>query len=42
MTGPGKLSVGPDGKVIARFDSAVEPNSKELTSAVEKALASLT
>jgi len=36
-----KFLVGPDGTVIARFDSAVEPNSKELTSAIEKALASL-
>lgn len=36
-----KFLVGPDGRVIARFDSAVEPDSKELTSAVEKALANL-
>lgn len=35
-----KFLVGPDGKVIARFDSAVEPASKELTAAIEKALAS--
>jgi glutathione peroxidase len=36
-----KFLVGPDGKVVARFDSKVEPDSKALTSAVEKALASL-
>ena len=36
-----KFLVGPDGRVIARFDSAIEPESKQLTSAVEKALASL-
>jgi len=36
-----KFLIGPDGKVLARFDSAVEPNSPEVTSAVEKALASL-
>jgi glutathione peroxidase len=36
-----KFLIGPDGKVLARFDSAVEPNSPQLTSAVEKALASL-
>jgi glutathione peroxidase len=36
-----KFLVGPDGKVIARFDSKVEPQSPEVTSAVEKALASL-
>ena len=36
-----KFLVGPDGKVLGRFDSAVEPDSKELISAVEKALASL-
>jgi glutathione peroxidase len=34
-----KFLVGPDGKVIARFDSKVEPESPEVTSAVEKALA---
>jgi glutathione peroxidase len=33
-----KFLVGPDGKVIARFDSKVEPESPEVTSAVEKAL----
>jgi glutathione peroxidase len=36
-----KFLVGPDGKVIARFDSAVEPNSPQVTSAIEKALANL-
>ncbi len=36
-----KFLIGPDGKVIARFDSPVEPDSKELTSAIEKALANL-
>jgi len=36
-----KFLVGPDGKVIARFDSAVTPDSPEVISAVEKALAAL-
>jgi len=36
-----KFLVGPDGKVIARFDSKVEPESPEVTSAVEKSLAEL-
>jgi glutathione peroxidase len=36
-----KFLVGPDGKVIARFDSKVEPESPEVTAAVEKALAEL-
>jgi glutathione peroxidase len=36
-----KFLVGPDGKVIARFDSAVEPDSPQVTSAIEKALAGL-
>ncbi len=36
-----KFLVGPDGKVIARFDSKVEPESAEVTSAVEKALAGM-
>jgi glutathione peroxidase len=35
----GKFLIGRDGKVVARFDSAVTPESQELTSAVEKALA---
>jgi glutathione peroxidase len=34
-----KFLVGPDGKVIARFDSKVEPDSEQVTSAIEKALA---
>ena len=34
-----KFLVGPDGKVIARFDSEVEPDSAQVTSAIEKALA---
>src|SRR5258708_7280599 len=33
-----KFLIGPDGKVLARFDSEVEPNAKDLTSAIEKAL----
>jgi glutathione peroxidase len=36
-----KFLIGPDGKVVARFDSKVEPESPEVTSAVEKALVSL-
>lgn len=36
-----KFLVGLDGKVIARFDSAVEPDSPQMTSAIEKALAGL-
>jgi len=36
-----KFLIGPDGKVIARFDSKVEPESPEVTAAVEKALAGL-
>ena len=35
----GKFLVGRDGKVLARFDSATKPDSKELTAAVERALA---
>src|ERR1700722_19287941 len=34
-----KYLVDRDGKVLARFGSPVEPESKELTSAIEKALA---
>jgi len=34
-----KFLVGPDGKVLARFDSKVEPDSPQVTSAIEKALA---
>jgi glutathione peroxidase len=33
-----KFLVGPDGKVIARFDSKVTPDSPEVTNAIEKAL----
>jgi glutathione peroxidase len=33
-----KFLIGPDGKVIARFDSAVEPDSPQVTGAIEKAL----
>ena len=33
-----KYLVDRDGKVLARFDAAVEPTSKELTSAIEAAL----
>jgi glutathione peroxidase len=36
-----KFLIGPDGKVLARFDSEVEPESKDVTSAVEKALNNL-
>jgi glutathione peroxidase len=36
-----KFLVGPDGKVIIRFDSAVEPDSPLVISAIEKALANL-
>ncbi len=34
-----KFLVGRDGGIIAKFDSGVEPDSAELTSAIEKALA---
>lgn len=34
----GKFLVGKDGKIIARFDSGVKPESTELTSAIESAL----
>ena len=33
-----KFLIGPDGNVIARFDSKVTPDSPEVTSAIEKAL----
>jgi len=36
-----KFLVGPDGTVIARFDSAVVPDSPQVTGAIEKALATL-
>lgn len=35
----GKFLVGKDGKILARFDSGVKPNSAELTAAIEAALA---
>jgi len=35
-----KYLVDRNGKVLARFDAPVEPESKELTTAIEKALAS--
>jgi glutathione peroxidase len=35
----GKFLIGRDGKVLQRFDSKVTPESEELTSAIEKALA---
>ena len=34
-----KYLVGKDGKVIRRFDSDVEPDSKELSDAIDAALA---
>ena len=34
-----KFLVGRDGKIIAKFDSAVEPDAAELTAAIDKALA---
>jgi glutathione peroxidase len=36
-----KFLIGPVGKVVARFDSEVEPDSKDLNSAIEGALARL-
>jgi glutathione peroxidase len=33
-----KFLVGKDGKVIARFESAVTPESADVTSAIERAL----
>ena len=36
-----KFLVGPDGKVLERFDSAVEPDSPQVRSAIEKALANV-
>lgn len=35
----GKFLIGRDGKIIARYDSGTEPDSAELTSAIESALA---
>jgi len=36
-----KFLIGPDGQAIARFESAVTPDSAEMTGAIEKALAAL-
>jgi glutathione peroxidase len=36
-----KFLVGTDGRVIARFESAVKPDSPEVTAAIEKALAGM-
>jgi glutathione peroxidase len=36
-----KFLIGPDGRVIARFEPEVTPDSAQVTSAIEKALASL-
>ena len=36
-----KFLIGPDGRVIARFNSSVTPDSPEVVSSIEKALASL-
>ena len=37
--GKGHEHVDRNGKVLARFDAATEPESKELTGAIERALA---
>ena len=36
-----KFLIGPDGRVITRFEPAVEPNSPEVIAAIEKAVAAL-
>jgi len=36
-----KFLVGPDGRVVTRFESDVKPDSPEVTGAIEKALATL-
>lgn len=36
-----KFLVAPGGKVLARFDSAIEPDSPRVTSAIAKALVNL-
>jgi glutathione peroxidase len=36
-----KFLVGPDGQIVTRFEPAVTPDSPEVTSAIEKGLASL-
>ncbi len=35
----GKFLIGKDGKILARFDSKITPDSEELTKAIEAALA---
>jgi glutathione peroxidase len=35
----GKFLIGRDGKIIARWDSKAKPDSKEVTDAIEAALA---
>ena len=35
----GKFLIGPDGKVLKRWDSGVKPDSKEITEAIEASLA---
>ncbi len=35
----GKFLIGKDGKILARFEPAVAPDSPEITTAIEKALA---
>jgi glutathione peroxidase len=36
-----KFLIGPDGRVITRFDSAITPDSPEVTGTIEKALVAL-
>ena len=36
-----KFLIGPDGRVITRFESEITPDSPQVTSAIEEALASL-
>jgi glutathione peroxidase len=36
-----KFLIGPDGRVITRFEPEVTPDSVQVTSAIEKALAAL-
>ena len=33
-----KFLIGRDGKIVLRFDSSIEPTSKQLTGAIEQAL----
>jgi glutathione peroxidase len=35
----GKFLIGPDGKVLKRWDSGTKPDSKEITEAIEASLA---